>query len=88
MTYGDNFDELAPEVNKFIENYHNDFSKNKDSWSRQDGYRCKVEAARLACFQLMKLAMLQRDKKLENLYSVKSNEYTEEVIGLAESKSW
>ncbi len=88
MTYGENFDELAPEVDIFIENYFNNFLKNKDSWATQDGYRCKVEAVRLACFQLMKLAISQRDKKLENLYSAKSNEYLEEIISLAESKSW
>ena len=88
MTYSENFDELAPEADKFIENYYIDFSKNKDEWSRQDGYRCKVEAVRLACFQLMKLAMSQRDKKLENLYNAKSNEYLDEIINLAESKSW
>ena len=88
MTYGDNFDQLAPQVNKFCEDYFNDFTNNKDSWSKRDGYRCRVEAARLACFQLMKVANLQRDRELENFYNAKSNELLQEIYNLSESKSW
>ena len=88
MTYGDNFAQLAPEVNKFCEDYFNDFTNNNNSWSNLDGYRCRVEAARLACFQLMKVANLERDRKLENFYNTTADELFQEIYSLSKSKSW
>ncbi len=83
-----NFAELNPRVNQFCSDYFNEFIEIKDVWSKQDGYRHKVEAVRLACYHLKKLAQSRRDTKLVNFYAGKEIEYLEELTSIHESKRW
>jgi len=83
-----NFTELVPRVNKFCLDYFNEFTEKKDVWSKQDGYRHKVEAVRLACYHLKKLAQARRDTKLASFYAGKENEYLEELTRIHENKRW
>jgi len=46
------FAELQSNIDDFCADYARRFEENKDSWPRQDGYRQRVEAARLACFHM------------------------------------
>ena len=83
-----NFAELSPEVNKFCSDYYDKFTKNEDVWSKQDGYRHKVEALRLTCYHLRKLAQARRDTKLVNFYADKENECLLEMASIHQSKRW
>jgi len=83
-----NFAELNSRVNQFCSDYFNEFIEKKDVWSKQDGYRHKVEAVRLACYHLKRLAQSQRDTKRVNFYAGKENEYLEELTRIHQSKRW
>ena len=83
-----NFPELNPKINKFCSDYFNEFTGKKDIWSKQDGYRHKVEAVRLACYHLKKLAQARRDTKLVNFYAGKENEYLLEMASIHKGKRW
>ena len=83
-----NFAELNSRVNQFCSDYFNEFIEKKDVWSKQDGYRHKVEAVRLACYHLKRLAQAQRDTKSVNFYAGKENEYLDELTSIHESKRW
>ena len=88
LLMGANFAELNPRVNQFCSDYFDEFIEKKDVWSKQDGYRHKVEAVRLACYHLKKLAQAQRDTKLVSFYAGKENEYLDELTRIHESKRW
>jgi hypothetical protein len=82
------FAELRPEVKKFCENYFKQFGENERKWIKEDGFRDRVEAGRLACFYLGNLARAQNDKKLEAFYTVQQNNFVEVLIMLARIKRW
>jgi len=88
LLMGTNFAELSSGVNKFCLDYFNEFIEIKDVWSKQDGYRHKVEAVRLACYHLKRLAQAQRDTKRVNFYAGKEIEYLEELTRIHQSKRW
>ena len=83
-----NFVELSPGVNKFCLDYFGEFTEKENIWAKQDGYRHKVEAVRLACYHLKKLAQSRRDTTLVNFYASKENEYLLELASIHQSKRW
>ena len=83
-----NFVELSPGVNKFCLDYFGEFMEKENIWAKQDGYRHKVEAVRLACYHLKKLAQSRRDTTLVNFYASKENEYLLELASIHQSKRW
>jgi hypothetical protein len=83
-----NFVELSPGVNKFCLDYFGEFTEKENIWSKQDGYRHKVEAVRLACYHLKKLAQSRRDTTLVNFYAGKENEYLLELASIHKGKRW
>jgi len=82
------FAEIKPDVNKFCENYVRKFTENEAAWAKLDGYRDRVEAARLACFYLVDVARTQRNTKLVNFYAVQEKECLGELFRVAQSKRW
>jgi len=82
------FAELRPDVDKFCEDYIDKFAKNKDNWANQNGYRHRVEAARLACFHLENVARMQNNTKLAEFYADAGRQcrYERELLG--EEKRW
>jgi hypothetical protein len=82
------FAELRPHVKKFCEDYVNKFTENEADWANQDGYRDRVEAARLACFYLENVARTQRNTKLVNIYAAQEEKCLRELLRLAQSKRW
>jgi hypothetical protein len=88
LLMGTNFSELSPKVNLFCADYFNEFSEKKNVWSKQDGYRHKVEAARLVCFHLKRLAQSNRDTKLANFYAGKELECLNELEAIYKNKRW
>jgi hypothetical protein len=83
-----NFSELNSRVNQFCSDYFNEFTEKNNVWSKQDGYRHKVEALRLACYHLKKLAQSQRNTELVNFYAGKEIEYLDELTRIHQSKRW
>ena len=82
------FDETKPDVDEFCENYVREFTESGANWAKQDGYRDRVEAARLACFYLGDVARTQEDTKLANFYAAQERECLDELLRMAQSKRW
>jgi len=82
------FDEIKAYVNKFCEDYLHKFTENKADWAEQDGYRNRVEAARLACFYLESIARAQRNTKLANFYDTQETKCLGELLRVAQVKRW
>ena len=88
LAFGVNFPELSAEVNIFCQQYLDRFIQNQDQWARQDGHRLRVDAARLACLHLRRLAQIQKDAKLEVFYATQENKCIDEMIRMVENQRW
>ena len=82
------FSELTPSIKKFCEDYVESFSKNRDTWIKQDGYRLKVESARYACFRLVQAAELEKDQELIEIYSNLNSYCLSELKRINDEKRW
>jgi len=82
------FVEIKPDVKKFCEDYVEKFTENEADWAEQDGYRNRVEAARLACFYLESVARTQRNTKLANFYDAQQKKCLGELLRVAQVKRW
>ena len=80
--------ELIPQITEFCKSWVDDFEKNKDKYRAQNGYRLKLEAARLACIHLEKAAQAQKDAKRPDTYVARMRDYTVERDGISETKRW
>ena len=88
LAFGASFSELSADVYTFCQEYLDQYIKNKDQWAQQDGHRLRVDAARLACFHLKRLARRQKDAELVKFYTDKENECIKEMIYMAQSQRW
>ena len=88
MLVAPSFAEIKPDVNKFCEDYVKKFIENGADWAEQDGYRDRVEAARLASFYLANVARTQRNTKLENFYNAQVTKCLSELLRVAQVKRW
>ena len=79
---------IKTDVNKFCENYVREFTENEADWTELDGYRDRVEAARLACFYLGDLARTDGNTKLTNFYAAQETKCLHELFRVAQSKRW
>jgi len=80
--------ELIPQITEFCKDWIDDFEKNKDKYRAQNGYRLKLEAARLACIHLEKAAQAQKDPKLADTCVARMRDYTVERDRISETKRW
>jgi len=74
LAYGRGVPQLKPEVEEFCRAYLGEYEANQSTWSRQDGYRLKTQAARL-------LAAHFEDR-------ARSAKYSHELRHIAASKRW
>jgi hypothetical protein len=88
MAYGVKYLELKPEVDRVCETYFQEFTENKDKWARQNGFRLRLEAARLACYHLRSVARARGQKDVANLYAIREDECLDELGWLSASKRW
>ncbi|MHC4423978.1 MAG: hypothetical protein ACYSWR_04850 [Planctomycetota bacterium] len=79
---------LIPRINKFCEEYVNDFEKNKDDWAKKDGYHNRIVAALVAIDYLRNIARKQNNKKLLAEYSAKRRQYGRERSAILKTKRW
>ena len=75
---GTRFPELESNATDFCKNYIDTFIENEETYTKQNGYRIRTEAARLACIHLAENAREQNDTKLAGFYTAKAIEYANE----------
>ncbi len=80
--------QLRPHVTNFCKNLFDDFEKNQGQYSRQDGYRLRLGAVRIACIHLQRIAQATKNTELATLYSDKITEYDRKREALAREKRW
>jgi hypothetical protein len=88
MLVASRFAGIKPDVKKFCENYVSEFTENEADWIELDGYRDRVEAARLACIYLESVARTQKDTRLANSYAAQQKKCDGELRRVAQSKTW
>ncbi len=82
------FPELRPRINEFCKNYFDDFTQNKDSYVKEDGYFHRIVAALNAGGYLRAVADKQKNTELVRSYDAKMKEYKSEQIRLLKNKRW
>ncbi len=82
------FSQLRSEIKEFCADYIRRYSENKDEWSKRDGFRQRVEAARLACFHLEQIARSQRNTELVESYAAQYNECVKLLIKMTQGMKW
>ncbi len=94
--------ELRARVTGLCRAWYEDFAKNKDKYATQNGYRLRLEAARLSCIHLQKIAQVQlqtvrarRDEagikestELYNTYTHNIRQFVNERNMISMSKRW
>ena len=80
--------QLRLHVTNFCKNLFDDFEKNQGQYSRQDGYRLRLGAARIACIHLQRIAQVAKNTELVKLYGDKITEYDRKREALAREKRW
>jgi len=88
LTFGMHFSELGAEVDTFCQAYFDEYIENREQWSRQDGHRLRVDAARLACLHLRSLARRQKNADLEGFYTVEEKKCIDEMIRMVQDRRW
>jgi len=82
------FPELRPRIDEFCKNYFDDFTENKDSYVKEDGYFHRIVAALNAGSYLRAVADKQKNTKDIQFYDDKMKEYKSEQTRLLRRKRW
>jgi len=85
---GGRFPEIRPDIKKFCENYFNDFTKNKDTYVKEDGYFHRIVAALNAGDYLRAIADKQKKTKDVQFYNDRMKEYKSGQNRLLKRKRW
>jgi hypothetical protein len=82
------FADLQSDIDDFCADYIQRYEENKESWSKQDGYRQRVESARLACFHLERKAHLQGNAELAKEYAVQYSNCVDQLVWITQNMKW
>ena len=85
---GVKFPELLPRITDLYQGYFDDFTRNKASYAKQDGYHHRTVAAFRAVSHLQRITQMQGNAKLAEFYAVKKQEYDDELKQLVGLKRW
>jgi hypothetical protein len=88
IIFADRFTELKPAVIKSCKDYLDKFIKNKDSWTKKDGYHHRIVAALNAATYLRRIARSQRNAERVRFYSEKIEEYSSKRKEVVATKRW
>jgi len=80
--------QIRPQVTKFCEAWYKDFCEKQDEYRKQNGYRLKVEAVRLACIHLQKIAEINGETATRDAYTAKIRELVRERNEMSTLKRW
>jgi hypothetical protein len=82
------FPELIPRIDDFCRNVVDDFTKNRDLYTKQNGYRLRVEAVRLACMRLERMAQTEKNTERLEFYAAARRRCEEERNRLSDEQRW
>jgi len=82
------FVELRPYVGNFCQNYITDFAKNKNRYTKQDGYHNRITAVLMASDYLQKVAKRQKNQEKAKIYAAKINTLNSERKEMLKGKRW
>ena len=82
------FAQLRSCVNKFCEDYFDDFTRNKAGYVKQHGYLNRIAATLIAGDYLQKIAREQKNTRLSGFYAAKKKEYENEQERILKRKKW
>ncbi|MBP8303047.1 MAG: hypothetical protein KBE04_02845 [Phycisphaerae bacterium] len=88
VSYASHIPDLRAQIKAFCEDLDRDFEAKRDAYRRQDGYRVRVESARMAADYLGRLAYEQRNSEAAQAYSRKVKDYRDDRDALNETKKW
>jgi hypothetical protein len=80
--------DLAPDIEKFCASWVDEFEKNTEKYAARDGYRLRLEAARLACVHLENLARSRKNTQLADAYRKKRTDYRGQRGSMSLTKRW
>jgi len=80
--------ELRPDITEVCKSWLDKFTKNQQSYSKQNGYRFRIESARLACVHLQKIARARKNTKLAADYAAQIEKFVEERNEITRTKRW
>jgi len=82
------FPELRPRISEFCKDYFDDFTQDKDSYVKKDGYFHRIVAALNAGSYLRAIAKRKKHTKDMQFYDAKMKEYKSEQKRLLKRKRW
>jgi hypothetical protein len=82
------YNELGPEINQFCADYVQRFQDNRRNWSKLDGYRQRLEAARLTAYHLEQDARGRNNTELVNFYGALQIDYIDQLITITRRMKW
>jgi len=88
LLIGSRFVELHPRIDRICREYTDDFAKNKETYSQQDGYNLRIEAARLALLRLEQIMTAQGKTEEAEAYRLRWMAYEAERNVISMRKRW
>jgi hypothetical protein len=88
LIYAARFSELRPAITEAIGKYYDDFVKNHQTLSKEDGYQHKAIAAINAAGYLGHLARSNKDQEKAEQYGTMQGQIAKELNELTQNKRW
>jgi hypothetical protein len=82
------FPDLIPRIDDFCRNVVDDFIKNRNLYTKQNGYRLRIEAVRLACMRLERVAQTKKNTERLEFYAAERRRCEEERNRLSDEQRW
>ena len=83
-----NFAELWPDIIEYCDEYIRMYNENKDSWSKEDGFRQKIEAARLASFHLEQVARSRGNMEQAKIHAAQYYDCVNQLVSITRGMKW
>ena len=80
--------ELTSQITKVLSDWVEKFAAEQDKYRWRDGYRLRLEAARLASIHLERTATARKDNELAKSYNSRMRDYLRERNELSRTKRW
>jgi hypothetical protein len=82
------FNELKPRIDDFCKQVVEDFAKNHERYAKQHGYRLRIEAVRLACYNMENIARDQNNTASLNFYTSERSRCESERARISDEQRW
>jgi hypothetical protein len=82
------FGELKSRIDDFCKKVVDDFVKNRDQYTKENGYRLRIEAVRLACMHSERVARAEKNTELEKFYDDEIAKCEKERNRLSDEQRW